>query len=181
MSPLQLQLVLEDCYGVSPSGDALGFGFYPPDRLTEAELERLVVAHLHAATEDLATCSLFGGVVVIASGNPVLWPQCCATVADVKFWLTVRTLPSDLGWLMEGHPCPGLRVRGGFVELVCTDDVETFFPPSTPELQRFPLRRLLAALTELEVQAADLEHRLQALPAIAGRKELVQLLTFEPS
>ncbi|SDX76424.1 hypothetical protein [Hymenobacter psychrophilus] len=143
-------------------------------------LRRLINAHLGATGDDRMpveeSCALFGGGVLFIDNVPVLFPQCCSTIATVYDWKPLLVPQFQEGYFcLEGHPAPKAIREEEYLTIICEDEGEDFYPP-TPPVIRVKVADLAVAVEQAEWQMQRLCEQVNALSAEFGAESISRYL-----
>ncbi len=129
------------------------------------------------------TCALFGGYGLKIDGVWRLLPQCCATLAEIKYWKQVgeleevpaknagplerwfgsnRTRParSQSVWLAEGHPSAEIYRCSKDVVFDCTFETDEFRPRTEPKFS-VDFESLKSAIRQAIQETDQIERQLE--------------------
>ena len=146
------------------------------DSLAVDDLRRLIDAHLEVTENKRVpvaeSCALFGGAILIIDDLPVLFPQCCSTISTVYDWKVLLAPQFQEGYFcLEGHPAPKAIREQDYLNIICEDEGEEFYPPTTPII-RVKVADLAMAVEQAELQMQRLCERVDSLSAEYGAKSI---------
>lgn len=122
------------------------------------------------------SCALFGGAILFIDDLPVLFPQCCSTIATVYDWKPLMAPQFQEGYFcLEGHPAPKAVRQGDYLNIICEDEGEDFYPP-TPPLMRVKIADLAVAVERAESQMQKLCEQVDMLSAEFGAESISRYL-----
>lgn len=119
--------------GLSPFRENIDL--YDLSSLSDANLEAAIKLHI-SDIEFHDCCSLFGGVALSIDDVDSIYPQCCGTLSDFKFWLKILERKNDYWLSLDAHPCPKVTRNDDLVILECEDDCDEAFSPVCEKIIR---------------------------------------------
>jgi hypothetical protein len=85
------------------------------------------------------SCAIFGGYILAANSEIILYPQCCSTLAEIHYWKQIlhrkNVEHGKCVWLAEGHPSPEITLHHDQLKFLCDEEWESFRPKTMAEFE----------------------------------------------